>query len=146
MAHPTLTVEMIDGVQLLFVGERAISDEDWDHNLDQVRKYAKTMRGVLVAGHPESPGINATQRRRGADVWREVGVDPRIAILTDSTFQRGVVTAIAWVTPGTIRAFAVADWRAAATFAGAEPRTLPKLRIALEQHASRCGAPLRFPE
>ena len=130
----------------MFLGAGAITDADWDHNLDVSRRHVSSLRGVLVAGHPDSPGVSARQRQRGAEMWKRIGVDPRIAVLTNSIFQRGIVTAVSWVTPGVIRAFPVHAWRGAAAFAGALPQSLNLIRIVLERASARHGAGLQFPE
>ena len=137
---------MLDGLQIVFLGARAVTDTDWDHNLDVSRRHAASLRGVLVAGHPESPGISARQRLRGAQMWQEIRREPCIAVLTDSAFQRGIVTAVSWVTPGFIQACPVSAWRSAASFAGAPPRSYSSIRIVLERLNARYRAGLHFPE
>ena len=124
---------MLDGLQIVFLGARAVTDADWSYNLDVSRRHAASLRGVLVAGHPESPGITARQRSDGARMWHEIGVKPRIAVLTDSPLQRGIVTAVSWVTPGAIQAFPVSAWRSASGFAGALPQEASLIRIVLER-------------
>ena len=136
---------MVDGVQVVFFGPGAIADADWEHNLDVTRQHVRGDYGVLVAGHPESTGISATQRRRGAEMWRAIRVEPRIAVLTDSVYQRGVATAVSWVTPGSLRAFSVKHWRQGAAHAGADPRTVGLIRVALERMNEAYAAGLVFP-
>lgn len=96
----------IRDLAILCQSQHTPSDDSWDAWVDWsvLNKY----RVLLVSTHGGSP--TPRQRRHLAERRSQAKLPPEfVALLTDSGLLRGVLTAFAWITGNTVRAFAPAD-------------------------------------
>ena len=91
----------------------APSDEEWNRYLELCRGSMPdalaapfNMSGLVFTdgGGPTTP-----QRAALLDVMRDARI--RSSVITTSALVRGIVTALSWFSPSSIRAFAPRDWR-----------------------------------
>jgi hypothetical protein len=94
------------------------TDEEWNRWLAFAREAANVNLRLLVETTGQG-GPNAKQRKQLAEVLS--GRDVRCAILSDSMFVRGVVTAVAWLGVE-LRAFPPGDLSSACGYLGLSAR------------------------
>lgn len=110
------------------------TDEEWNHWIALGQKRAGRDKRVLV----EASGGGPTAKQRKAMLATDKAKDVRIAIMTESTFVRGIVTALTWFGVS-LRAFPLNSSEVAAQFLeltaeelGAALEMLPQLRAQAE--------------
>jgi hypothetical protein len=90
------------------------SDPEWGQFLQAQAAVLNDIKGVLV--YSLSFGPNASQRARLNKLWSDVGVNPKIAVMTNSRINRGIVTAFTWLIGNRIQAFAPERYQDACNF------------------------------
>jgi hypothetical protein len=105
----TLYWRLIPGVIMITVHTKTTpSDEDWDAYLEDVKKQATGIRGVLV--YSESAGPTAPQRARISELYKALNIKLRTAIMSGSRLVRGVVTAMSWTLADDIKSFSTTEF------------------------------------
>ena len=104
----TMAFRYTDGLLLVAHGAQAPSESDWSGYLRYCEHHMpRTCRRTLV--RTRGGGPDAAQRKRAQQLITTISqgiVEPlRVAVVTDSTLVRGIVTALNWFNPHT-RAFA----------------------------------------
>jgi hypothetical protein len=84
-AHDRLYLSVLSGL--------APTDAEWDHWITMSIERVGRDQRVVVESHNSGP--NAKQRKALADAMKNE--DVRVAVLTESTVVRGIVTALAWL-------------------------------------------------
>jgi hypothetical protein len=96
---------------------------------------------ILIYGEGGSPSV--TQRKRIAETWKSKGRSPHVALMTDSSVARGLLTAVGWLVSGKMKPFALGDLQGVlgfleATDASAEiSAAVARLRAALAAGGAR---------
>jgi hypothetical protein len=94
------------------------SEEELGHWLARMAQHDFTR--MLV--HAQGASLTAKQRARIADFWNKSGRPlPRVAVLTDSTTERAILTALVWLLQSQtkdIKAFALSNIDAAVQWLG----------------------------
>jgi hypothetical protein len=103
------------GLSIAVHGTAAPTMQEWTAYFDGIRKNIADCHGLLVFSIGGGP--DAVQRRYAADFFNQPGRRPLpAAILTNSVFVRGVVTAVAWLSPQKLAAFSPSDLKGALHF------------------------------
>lgn len=93
---------LVEDVKVLCQSRLDPSDASWDAWIDWSALHP--MRKVLVTTRGGAPA--PAQRRRLAERRAQAGAEPEIvALLTDSSVLRGVLTAMSWITGNAVKAF-----------------------------------------
>lgn len=102
MKESTFRVEIVEDLLISFCTAGPISDHAWNGFLDHARmpRIQRYIGGAI--GQVQATSL---QRKSIADVFKTRKI-PAVAI-TNSSLVRGIVTAIAWLGVGEIKAF---DW------------------------------------
>ena len=125
--------KFLGNLHIIVVGERDPAPTDWNAYVDAIQAEEKrgmpaTQLRTLVFS--DGGGPNAVQRQVAREVRDERGSP--LAIVTDSWFSRGVITAARVVKPHR-RAFAPGEMGSALEFLGVPGTKLPQiLRLARE--------------
>jgi hypothetical protein len=69
------------------------TDSEWDRWIEMYGPRKGREMRVVVEAHNSGP--NAKQRKKLSDALK--GDDCRVAVMTESTFVRGIITALAWL-------------------------------------------------
>lgn len=85
----TMAHTMVGDIQVIVHREEPPSNEEWDTCLEETRRNAERVRGLLV--FTLGGGPSALQRKKAREITN--GVDLKAAILTSSVVVRGIVTA-----------------------------------------------------
>jgi hypothetical protein len=123
---------------LMLHGEVGPSSSEWNEYLKLLRTMDVERAGLLVFSDGGAP--DAAQRRGLNDLL--AGRRFARAIVNDSTFVRGVISAVGWFAPG-VKAFSPGDWKAAAEHARFESHELGVLarRLGVLARALHPGVP-----
>lgn len=129
-----------EALALSFLGSTCIvvqagqvpSPEEWGEVMRRVEERLPQLRSVLV--FTTGGGLKPSQREHVERVSRTAGL--RVAVMTDSSFSRGVVTALSWFRVQ-IKAFEPADWDGACDHLRLVLPDRPHLREALEKLRGR---------
>lgn len=133
-----------DALALSFVGSTCLvvqagqvpSPEEWSEVMRRVEERLEQLRSVLV--FTTGGGLKPSQREHVERVSRAAGL--RVAVMTDSSFSRGVVTALSWFRVQ-IKAFGPADWDGACDHLRLVLPDRPHLRDALDKLRGRMLRP-----
>lgn len=137
-APQTMLSERVGDVLLAVHGADAPTDAEWHAYLHAFMAAISTgVRRVMVVSR--GGGLSAAQRRLLADAIHASlsEADERVmrtAVCTSSTILRGMVSALAWLTTSTLRAFRRDDWSGAFDY----------LQIPLDQRADLTAAIVRL--
>jgi hypothetical protein len=121
-----LLCEFVGRVVVYVGGARSPTPAEWDAHIAALREH--------VASHPDSRSLvfasgvrlSPTQRKQLADVMPK---SARSSVLTASTVDRGVVTALSWFVGG-IKAFAPTDEDGAIAFLDLSASEIPPVKEA----------------
>jgi hypothetical protein len=128
---PTMAFERTPECSVAVFGSSALSDEDWDRYVASIQANLGTSapRALVIAG---STAPSTSQRARLEKVMGPVKAQAKVAIVTSSTFVRGVVNAFALITPG-YRAFAPAQLDEAMAYLDVRATRFADLRALLDR-------------
>jgi hypothetical protein len=123
-----------DEVVVLFHTRAAPGDAEWNIYVDMVREYIARVRRVPVLLVYSCGGApNAGQRARAIEAAG--GKPTRVALITNSSFARGVATIISWFGVD-IRSFtSIAELPKAAAYLELDDATQMEARQAIERMA-----------
>lgn len=128
---PSVVSEATPSCVVAIFGPTTMYDAEWE-------AFVAVIRDAIAAGIPArclvisdgaAPGTK--QRAKLEATLTPVRSRLKVAILTDSTFVRGVVNAFALVTPGGYRAFAPDRFDEAMTFLEMRPAQAEEIRAAV---------------
>ena len=106
---PSMLSEVIDSIVVVAHGRSAPRQSEWDR-MHELIETEDSVRGCVITGHPECPGPNARQRRQGRTAWQR-RKRARLAVITNSTKQRGIVMGFHWFLGNRMLAFTSSRWR-----------------------------------
>ena len=116
-----MKTEIVDGVLLVVHGTEAPFDHEWDEYLNQVRLVVATGRPRAIA-ITEGGAPTLSQRSQLNQILRGTGAIG--AVVSDSAFVRGIVTALSWFNRG-VRSFAPEEFEFACEHLGL---SVPQIR------------------
>ena len=125
LEHEVTTGAELEGRTMRWqeLGERivlvhaAITIDDAEWNTYAALTLNRRPVGTLVLVPPGCPGPNADQRRSLSDAVKRAG-EPPIAIITHSPLHRHMITAMNWLSGGSMRAFSPDEIDAACEYGG----------------------------
>jgi hypothetical protein len=123
-----------DRLYLSVLQGAAPTDPEWDRWITMSLARVGLDQRVIVESHNSGP--NATQRKSLADAMRNE--DVRVAVLTESTLVRGIVTALAWLGIPQ-RAFPMDGHRQAGKFLELTPDELERALAELPRLRDQAG-------
>ena len=108
----------VDHVLAVSHAPEPMSDDEWDDFLGVLRETVEQhgRADVIVSAHGKG-GPTVTQRARLSELGSEVG-GIRMAVVTDSPFLRGTVTALRWMKTIDARSFSSHDEEKAVNYLG----------------------------
>lgn len=134
----TMVFEATSSGMVVGIGTQPPADADWDAYMGAIKaSVVDRMPPVTLAF--TFGGAPTPAQRRKLDQAVAGGPEFKVAILTDSTFARGVVNAFALLYSG-YRAFGLRDLGPATQFLGAGPSAARELEAALYRVRARLGA------
>jgi hypothetical protein len=104
-----MKTEIVEGVLLVVHGHEPPTDDEWEAYLGQVKLVVATGRPrAMAVTEGGAPSLSQrTQLNRILRGTRALG-----AVVSDSSFVRGIVTALSWFNRG-VRSFSPADFEVA---------------------------------
>lgn len=102
----------------------------WKAHASAVRQAGRTPLSMNVT-HGGAP--NAVQRALMDAANKPLR--PKVAVLNDSAFVRGVITALSWLGGADVRAFKLGDFGGACTFLGVDAKTLEHAQMQAQDAA-----------
>ncbi len=123
-----MKTEIVDGVLLVVHGHEPPSDDEWEAYLAQVKLVVATGRPrAMAVTEGGAPSLSQrTQLNRILRGTRAIG-----AVVSDSGFVRGIVTALSWFNRG-VRSFSPEDFEAACAHLELSDAQLHGLRSRLD--------------
>lgn len=95
-ARPTMRFGMTRaGVYCCVQGSVPLDQAAWENYVNDMRREADRMKGVVV--YSAGSGPDAKQRTLVADMWKARGKMPIVAVMSESTVIRGMITALTWL-------------------------------------------------
>lgn len=137
----TFCFGVFGNVYVVVHGSKSPEDVEWRAYVDDMERKASAVKGVLV--YTVGAGPNPGQRKYVADMWSRRGQMLPLALLTPSSFVRGVVTALNWMLPKPIRTFDVHQVDEALGFLQLSDAEKSSALAALEDFRGQLGLPLR---
>lgn len=119
-----MTMWTRDRLYLAVLCGHAPTDDEWNRWIALGVRREPFVKRVLVEAHGGGPTVKQRMAMRGTDLSKNA----RIAILTESTLARGIVTAVSWFGVS-LRAFPIDGHELAAQFL---ELTVDELKTALE--------------
>ncbi len=125
----TMAYRLVGEISLLVHSTRAPSDHEYDGYLEFIATLPPQIRRSMVV--TPGPGPNARQRAKTNEVLKaRKQMDAKVAVVTDSTMVRGIVTALSWFNRE-IRVFSMAKIHDALRYLNANPEEASRLLIQL---------------
>lgn len=125
----------VNNLYVVVHNEAPPGPEEWKAYVDAMALEAPRMRALIV--HSYGGGPNTVQRQYVADMWKRVGKNPPIAVISSSRTTRGVVTALNWVLSQEIKAFPIGAEERAFEYLGLDAREQAAARACIKQLQSR---------
>lgn len=116
-------------VQRIWVGVHGAqnpSDEEWSRHCAHIARVRHENRGVLV--YTQGGGPSSKQRQQMRTALHDTPAPPT-AILTDSTFVRGLITSLNWFLGNQVTAFEPAELERALGYLQRDGQTIPREEI-----------------
>ncbi|HTU62362.1 MAG TPA: hypothetical protein VMF89_28075 [Polyangiales bacterium] len=122
------------------MGDAPATDAELRNFLELCRpREGKQLRAIVDSG---SSSLSPKQRKAIADMTRDLHIDYRAAVLTQSLVVRGIVTALSWL-GATQAAFAPEDLTAACAYLELTPEEIALVRDALPRARSEAAVSAR---
>ena len=132
-----MKTEIVEGVLLVVHGRDAPSDDEWDEYLRQVKLVVATGRPRAIAV-TEGGAPSLSQRRQVNQILGGTGAIG--AVVSNSTFVRGIVTALSWFNRG-VCSFSPDEFELACTHVGLSAAHAHHLRGRLDALRESIGLP-----
>jgi hypothetical protein len=139
MGTKTMRFREWSGVLLCVHGSTDLQPEEWAAYVDYCLQLPASCNKALIV--TDGGGPNAAQRRALQDRYLSKQKEYRVAVMTDSSVVRGIVTALSWFNPD-IRAFPYDDGRslpAAMSYLGLNLDMGSRLRLELQMMRRELG-------
>jgi hypothetical protein len=137
---PNIAYGRVGGIAVMVGGRENPSDEEWDRYVDFLEgmgtpgPVARTL-AITMGGAPTSRQRAVLERRIG-----EKRKGSKLAVVTGSTFARGVLNGWALVRPG-YRAFSPEKIAAAIHFLDISPAVAPEVEAMVAKLQAELGSP-----
>jgi hypothetical protein len=136
---PGLAYDRCGELLVVVMGREAVPDAEWDGYLDFIARTLPAGRPARALVFTDGAAPTPAQRTRLDQQIHSLFPDPRVALITGSTFARGVLNAIAFFSRG-YRAFAPDQLRDAFAYLGIAPSAGPQVELTARVLRGAIGA------
>lgn len=136
---PSMLHEMVGSVMVVVHNLESPPYHEWDPYLRAMESERKAARLDAMIVRSRGGGPNARQRREVTEMWKRVGGNPPIAVVTESTMARGLSAALNFFLPSGIRVYPPSDSTRALEDLKCDPSAVAQIERKISEMLRRLG-------